>query len=40
MSAIRGLVQPVLDAKCVACHVEKKAVSLSKAPIQNQWYAS
>ena len=34
------LVQPVLDAKCVACHVEKKALNLARDPIQNKFYAS
>jgi hypothetical protein len=37
------LVQPVLDAKCVPCHTErkdKKAPNLGREPIANKWYAS
>jgi hypothetical protein len=34
------LVQPVLDNKCVGCHVEKKACNLAKEPISKKWYAS
>lgn len=34
------LVQPVLDRNCVACHAEKNAPSLARAPMQKNWYAS
>jgi hypothetical protein len=34
------LVQPVLDRKCVACHVEKNAPNLGREPISRNWFAS
>jgi len=37
------LVQPVLERRCVPCHVknrDKKAPNLAREPIKRQWYAS
>lgn len=34
------LVQPVLDAKCVQCHQEKKAMNLARDPLAGHWFAS